>query len=192
MKKTKKIAALLLSALLAVSCLTACGDKKEAVEYPEDFQAFLDVLDTEFSYEVDKTISEMGDDPALGFRSAGSPAEKKTAEYIEQTMKDIGLQNVTVDKTNLDGWTFNGANITFKNADGEEQKIDLGGYQTTIQADNETLKVVYLKKGTAADYEGVDVAGKLVLIDIDQNEEWWINNPAYQAVSYTHLRAHET
>ena len=46
MKKTKKIAALLLSALLAVSCLTACGDKKEAVEYPEDFQAFLDVLDT--------------------------------------------------------------------------------------------------------------------------------------------------
>ena len=104
MKKTKKIAALLLSALLAVSCLTACGDKKEAVEYPEDFQAFLDVLDTEFSYEVDKTISEMGDDPALGFRSAGSPAEKKTAEYIEQTMKDIGLQNVTVDKTNLDGW----------------------------------------------------------------------------------------
>ena len=181
MKKTKKIAALLLSALLAVSCLTACGDKKAAVEYPEDFQAFLDVLDTEFSYEVDKTISEMGDDPALGFRSAGSPAEKKTAEYIEQTMKDIGLQNVTVDKTNLDGWTFNGANITFKNADGEEQKIDLGGYQTTIQADNETLKVVYLKKGTAADYEGVDVAGKLVLIDIDQNEEWWINNPAYQA-----------
>lgn len=146
MKKTKKIAALLLSALLAVSCLTACGEKKEAVEYPEDFQAFLDVLDTEFSYEVDKTISEMGDDPALGFRSAGSPAEKKTAEYIEQTMKDIGLQNVTVDKTNLDGWTFNGANITFKNADGEEQKIDLGGYQTTIQADNETLKVVYLKK----------------------------------------------
>lgn len=175
--------------MMAASCLTltACGGggddggKSDAVEYPEDFQAFLDVLDTDFSYEVDKTISEFGDDPALGFRSAGSPAEQETAAYIEKTMNEIGLENVTVDKTNLDGWTFNGANITFQNADGKEQKIDLGGYQTTIQADNETVKVVYLKKGTAKDYEGVDVTGKLVLIDINQNEEWWINNPAYQA-----------
>lgn len=175
--------------MMAASCLTltACGGggddggKSDTVEYPEDFQAFLDVLDTDFSYEVDKTISEFGDDPALGFRSAGSPAEQETAAYIEKTMNEIGLENVTVDKTNLDGWTFNGANITFQNADGKEQKIDLGGYQTTIQADNETVKVVYLKKGTAKDYEGVDVTGKLVLIDINQNEEWWINSPAYQA-----------
>lgn len=189
MKKSKKVTALLLSAAMIVSCLTltACGGggdevgKSDAVEYPEDFQAFLDALDTDFSYDVDKAISEFGDDPALGFRSAGSPAEKETAAYIEQTMKDIGLENVTVDTTNLDGWTFNGANIAFQNADGKEQKIDLGGYQTTIQADNETVKVVYLKKGTAKDYEGVDVTGKLVLIDINQNEEWWVNSPAYQA-----------
>lgn len=180
MKKQKKIIGVLLSMMMLVTCLTACG-KSTAVEYPEDFQAFLDVLDTDFSYEVDKTISEMGDDPVLGFRSAGSPAEKETASYIEKTMKEIGLQNVTVDEIELDGWTFNGANITFKNADGEKQKIDLGGYQTTIQAENETVKVVYLNKGTAADYENVDVNGKLVLIDIDQNNDWWINNPAYQA-----------
>lgn len=180
MKLTKKLIGIALSAAMAFTCLTACGSK-DKVEYPEDFQSFLDALDTDFSYDVDKAISEMGDDPALGFRSAGSPAEKETAEYIEKTMKDIGLENVTVDKTNLDGWTFNGANITFTNAKGKEQKIDLGGYQTTIQADNETVKVVYLNKGTAEDYEGVDVTGKLVLIDINQNEEWWINNPAYQA-----------
>lgn len=180
MKKQKKIIGVLLSMMLLVTCLTACG-KSTAVEYPEDFQAFLDALDTDFSYEVDKTISEMGDDPVLGFRSAGSPAEKETASYIEKTMKEIGLQNVTVDEIELDGWTFNGANITFKNVDGEKQKIDLGGYQTTIQAENETVKVVYLNKGTAADYENVDVNGKLVLIDIDQNNDWWINNPAYQA-----------
>ncbi len=178
--KMKKIIGVTLAAVMGLSCLAACGGGQEA-DYPEDFQAFLDSLDTEFSHEVDKTISEMGDDPALGFRSAGSPAEKETAEYIRQTMEDIGLENVTVDKVGLDGWTFNGANITFTNTNGEEQKIDLGGYQTTIQAENETIDVVYLNKGTAEDYEGVDVTGKLVLIDIDQNEEWWINNPAYQA-----------
>lgn len=181
MKKGKKVFALLLALVLVVSCFTACGSKDSAVEYPEDFQAFLDVLDTDFSYEVDKTISEFGDDPVLGFRSAGSPAEKETAQYIEKTMKEIGLQNVTVDEFTLDGWTFKGANIKFTNADGEEQLINLGGYQTTIVAKDEPVKVVYLNKGTAADYEGVDVTGKLVLIDIDQNEEWWINNPAMQA-----------
>ena len=93
----------------------------------------------------------------------------------------MGLKNVTIDETTLDGWTFKGANITFTNADGEEQKITLGGYQTNLQADNEECELVYLNKGTAADYEGVDVTDKLVLIDIDQNEEWWINYPAYQA-----------
>ena len=180
MKMTKKLVGVILAAVMVLTCLTACGGKKD-MEYPEDFQKFMDVLDTDFSYDVDKTISEKGDDPALGFRSAGSPAEKETAEYIKQTMEEIGLENVTVDKTRLDGWTFNGANITFKNADGEEEKIDLGGYQTTIQADNETVEVVYLGKGTAEDYENVDVTGKLVLIDINQNEEWWINSPAYQA-----------
>lgn len=124
MKKSKKVTALLLSALMVTLCLTACGgdggSEPAAAEYPEDFQAFLDVLDTDFSYDVDKAISEFGDDPALGFRSAGSPAEKETAAYIEKTMNEIGLENVTVEQTNLDGWTFNGANITFKNADGKD------------------------------------------------------------------------
>lgn len=183
----KKHLALLLVLVMVLSAFTACGgngESKQSAEkpdYPEDFQAFLDVLDVNFSSEVDKTVSEQGDDPALGFRSAGSPAEKATADYIEQTMKEIGLQDVTVDQTDLDGWTFKGANLTFTDSKGEEKKVTLGGYQTTIQAKNEKIPVVYLGKGTAADYEGINVKDKLVLIDIDQNEEWWINSPAYQA-----------
>lgn len=183
----KKHLALLLVLIIVLSAFTACGGKGESgqsaekPDYPEDFQAFLNALDVDFSSEVDKTVSEQGDDPALGFRSAGSPAEKATADYIEKTMKEIGLQNVTVDQTDLDGWTFKGADLTFTDSDGKEKKVTLGGYQTTIQAKNEKIPVVYLEKGTAADYEGVNVKDKLVLIDIDQNEEWWINSPAYQA-----------
>ena len=191
MKTGKKLVAVLLILTLILGSFAACGGSgggdsgndsdSKSVEYPADFQAFLDVLDTSYSTKVDKAISEMGDDPALGFRSSGSPAEKETAEYVKGQMEELGLENITIDKVEADGWTFKGANITYKDAEGTEQNIDLGGYQTTIQAKNEKIKVVYLQKGTADDYKDVDVKDKLVLIDIDQNEEWWINTPAYQA-----------
>ncbi len=157
--------------------LSACGSSK----YGKTFDNYDKAIDTDFSKKVIEKVSSFGDDPVMGMRSAGSQAETDTANYLAGVMKDIGLKNVTIDETTLDGWTFKGANITFTNASGEEQKIDLGGYQTTIQADNESCDLVYLDQGTAADYEGVDVRGKLVLINIDQNENWWINYPAYQA-----------
>lgn len=35
--------------------------------------------------------------------------------------------------------------------------------------------------GKEADYDGVDVTGCLVMVDINQRDEWWINYPVYQA-----------
>lgn len=172
----KKLLAITFALMLALG-MTACGGGNDS-EAVNNFDAEIDV---EFAKEVAQTISEFGDDPALGMRSAGSPAEKQAADYVKGVMEEIGLQNITVDPITVDGWTFKGANVTFTNADGEEQKIDLGGYQTTLVAENEQVELIYLNEGTAADYEGVDVTGKLVLIDINQMENWWINYPAYQA-----------
>lgn len=172
----KRIVTVVLVLVLAFG-LSSCGSSK----YGETFDKYDKAIDVDYSKNVIEKISSFGDDPVMGMRSAGSPAETETANYLAKTMKDIGLKNVTIDKTTLDGWTFKGANITFTNTDGQSQKIDLGGYQTTIQADNESCELVYAKQGTEADYEGLDVKGKLVLIDIDQNENWWINYPAYEA-----------
>ena len=163
--------------LMLVFGMTACGSSNDS-EAVNNFDAEIDV---EYAKEVVQTISSFGDDPVMGMRSAGSPAEKQAIDYLKEQMEEIGLKNVTVEETTVDGWTFNGADITFTNADGEEQKIDLGGYQTTLVAENEEVELVYLNEGTAADYEDIDVTGKLVLIDIDQNENWWISYPAYQA-----------
>ncbi len=156
------------------------GVSKEDI-YPEGFSAFMDKLDVGFSTEVDQFISEQGDDPVYGFRGAGSPAELAVAEHMKSVMEEIGLQNVTMEEYNVDGWTFKGANVTFQNAEGKEQKIDLGGYQTTCKADNEKVGLMWLDRGTAADYENLDVTDKLILIDINQNEDWWIDKPALQA-----------
>ncbi|MBR0455482.1 MAG: M20/M25/M40 family metallo-hydrolase [Firmicutes bacterium] len=189
----KKILAILMSVVFAFTMfgLSGCGSsdtQEEATEEPaataefsEEYTAFADAIDMDFVKEVNKTVASFGDDEAVGMRSAGSPAEKETCDYLEGVMNDIGLNNVTVDDITVDGWTFNGANITFTNAKGEEQKIDLGGYQTTIQADNQEVELVYVNRGTEEDYEGLDVAGKLVLFEVNQEEDWWINYPAYQA-----------
>jgi hypothetical protein len=173
----KKIVSLVCAGFMTMG-LSACGSSSD---YGESFDAFDSAIDLDYTKELIKTISSFGDDPATGYRSAGSPAETETAEYLKSEMEKIGLKNVTMEETTLDTWTFKGANITFTNAAGKEKTIDLGSYQTTLQADNETCELVYVGEGTAADYEGIDVTGKLVLLDIDQNENWWINYPAYQA-----------
>lgn len=175
----KRIISLLFVVMLIFS-LGSCGTQESQSE-DGVFEGFRDAIDVEFVKEVIEKISSLGDDPVLGMRSAGSPAEREVADYVESVMKEIGLENVTMDEFITDGWTFKGANITFTDADGQEQKIDLGAYQTTIVAENEEFELVYANEGTEADYEDLDVEGKLVLIDVDQDENWWINYPAYQA-----------
>jgi len=177
----KRILPVLLTLVLAFS-LSCCGSPDVGgVEKEDAFIALDKAIDIDFAKSVIEKVSSFGDDPVMGMRSAGSPAETEAAYYLADVMKEIGLKNVTVDEATVDGWTFKGANITFTNAEGKEQKIHLGGYQTTLQADNEECELVYVNRGTEADYEGIDVKDKLVLIDIDQNEEWWITFPAYQA-----------
>ena len=134
-----------------------------------------------FARTVTQTIADMGDNPDVGNRSSGSPAEKQAAQFIEKTMKDIGLQNVTVDPITLDNWTFNRGRVYYTDAQGEQQFFPLGGFATNLTCDMQEVSVVYVGRGTAADYEGLDVEGKVVLFDIDQAEDWWVEIPAYEA-----------
>ena len=189
-KDMKKILAIMMSVVFAFTIfgLSGCGNEEAQVEeetaapeLSEEYTAFAEAVDVDFATQVTEKVASFGDDEAVGMRSSGSPAEYETCQYLEGVMNDIGLENVTVDDITVDGWTFKGANITFTNAKGEEQKVDLGGYQTTIQADNQEVEIVYVNRGTEADYEGLDVTGKLVLFEVNQEEDWWINYPAYQA-----------
>lgn len=177
-------AAALAVILSAALLLTACGGsagQTGADAGMEPFKAFAEQIDPGYAKQTAAKLATFGDDPVLGFRSAGSPAEHEAAEWLMSEMKAIGLENVTRDEVKVDGWTFKGANVTFTDADGSERTIDLGGYQTTIVAKDEKVPLVYAGTGTAAEYEDLDAGGKLVLIDVDQDGEWWINYPAYQA-----------
>ena len=145
-------------------------------------ESILKNLDIDYSYRLAKRMEQFRTNPVLGYRPAGSRAEFETGEMLKQEMEAIGLSDVRKDAVKVDGWEFKKAVLSYSGEDGTHHEIQLGAYQTTFVTDGpKEFSLMYLGKGTAADYEGKDVTGKLVLVDINQRDEWWINYPVYQA-----------
>ena len=145
-------------------------------------ESILKNLDIDYSYRLAKRMEQFRTNPVLGYRPAGSRAEFETGEMLKREMEAIGLSDVRKDAVKVDGWEFKKAVLSYSGEDGTRHEIQLGAYQTTFVTDGpKEFSLMYLGKGTAADYEGKDVTGKLVLVDINQRDEWWINYPVYQA-----------
>ena len=138
--------------------------------------------DTGYSYSLAKRMEQYRTNPVLGYRTAGSRAEFETGEMLVREMESLGLSDVHKDRICVDSWEFEKAVMVFTDSRGREHRFQLGAYQTDFHTGGfREFSLVYLGKGTAADYRQVDVTGKLVLIDINQRDEWWINFPVYQA-----------
>lgn len=139
-------------------------------------------INTTYSYRFAKRMEQFRSNPVLGYRPAGSRAEFETGELIRAEMEALGLSNVRKDEVEVDGWEFARAVLRFQDAAGVEQTVQLGAYQTDFVTDGpEAFSLIYVGKGTERDYDGKDVRGKLVLGEINQRDEWWINYPVYQA-----------
>ena len=190
----KRIVSVLLALLLLVSA-AACG-KQPATEtqQPETqqaetqepersaAQAYLDQVDVDYSYNLTLKMGQIRSNEKLGYRTAGSEAERTTGDMLKAEMERIGLQNVTKDAFTLDTWTFTKAQLCFQDGTGETHTAELGGYQTDFRTDGaETFTVIDGGRGTEEDLAGLDVTGKLVLVNINQRADWWINYPAYEA-----------
>ena len=145
-------------------------------------QQYIESLDIEASYNLAKKMEAYRTNPVLGYRPAGSWAEFETGEMLKAYMEDLGLSNVRKDEIKVDGWEFERAVLAYRDAAGERQEVQLGAYQTDFVTEGkETFQVVYVGKGGEKDYADKDVAGKIVLAEINQRDEWWINFPVYQA-----------
>ena len=139
-------------------------------------------LDVKESYDLAKRMEQEKTNPVLGYRTAGSLAERKTGDMLLKEMKEAGLTEVEKDKIRVDAWEFKKAVMRYRDQEGTVHEIQLGAYQTDFKTDGfQKFDLVYLGKGTADEYKNIDVKGKLVLIEINQREEWWINYPVYQA-----------
>ena len=76
----KRILAICLAALIASLCAAALAESSATL-----------APDVAFAREVTRTIASLGDNPDVGNRSSGSAAERQAAEFIRQTMEEIGL-----------------------------------------------------------------------------------------------------
>ncbi len=152
----------------------------------ERIKNILDSADVRYSYNLAKELENIRSNPVLGYRSAGSEAEHEAGELIFNRMVEAGFANVHKDRVDVDSWEFKRAVIKAGFGD-EERELQLGAYQTNFVTDGyESVQIVDAGKGTLEDYEelerlGISVEGKLVMAEINQREEWWINFPVYQA-----------
>ena len=143
---------------------------------------YLEALDIGYSYDLAKKLERFRSNPVLGYRTAGSVAERQAGQFLAREMERIGFSDVSCDRIDVDAWEFERAELTVEEAGRAPHHFQLGAYQTHFVTDGpESFQLVDVGRGTAADYEGLDVTGKLVLASINQREEWWINYPVYQA-----------
>ena len=157
--------------------LTALESDRRKIE-----EIYLKAVDIGYSYRLAKKMEEFKSNPVLGYRTAGSKAEFDTGEFLKEEMKRIGLSDIHKDELCLDSWEFEKAIMRFTDQAGKEHEFQLGAYQTEFVTDGwKDYPLVYAGRGKEADYDGVDVTGCLVMVDINQRDEWWINYPVYQA-----------
>lgn len=187
MKKIRQCLSLTLTAaMLLLACIrpgyAQSATENAAITLENAQQAYLEHVDIGYSYDLALRLEDIRSNDVLGYRTAGSQAELDTGDMLKAQMEAIGLQNVTKDAFTLDTWTFEKAELTFTDSTGNPYTAQLGGYQAQFVTDGaESFTVIDGGQGTEADLCELDVAGKLVLIDINQRENWWINYPAYEA-----------
>ena len=187
MKKIRQCLSLTLTAaMLLLACIrpgyAQSATENAAITLENAQQAYLEHVDIGYSYDLALGLEDIRSNDALGYRTAGSQAELDTGDMLKAQMEAIGLQNVTKDPFTLDTWTFEKAELTFTDSTGNPYTAQLGGYQAQFVTDGaESFTIIDGGQGTEADLCELDVAGKLVLIDINQRENWWINYPAYEA-----------
>lgn len=179
-KKRRFLAVTVAAVLLVASCaLTGCGNSK-TLSMTDDVNSFVDSIDMDYAYNTTKDLAynEALFSNENGFRNSGSDAEHKTADYLVGMMKKLGLTEVEKIPVKVDKWQFNGASLQMKGIE-KMSPVSYASYGTG--KDGITAEIVDVGDGTAANYKGKDVAGKIVVASVDQWNEYWINQPLEEA-----------
>lgn len=182
----KKITSLLACLVLVAGLISGCGTKENAdissyiTNYDEAVSSYIDALDMEYAYKLTEKLAydeELGGE--CGFRTAGSDYEHKAADFLADEMKSIGLSDIEKIPVTVDKWQFDSSSLTIAGTD--ISYVPASYAQSGTDADGITAEIVNVGTGFAEDYEGIDVSGKIVLAEIDQWNEAWIDGYLQEA-----------
>ena len=148
----------------------------------QNWEHYLGCCDVEYAYDVAMRLHPVVNSD-LGGRNAGSDAEHQAAEMLYQEMLNIGLEDVRKEWFPVVKWQFNDCTLTVMSKNHTEN-IQFKPYAYPsggTSAEGLTGELVYASRGTKQDLLNVDIKGKILLIDIDMREDWWITYPVLEA-----------
>ena len=103
--------------------------------------------------------------PRSGWRRAAlPPATSKWLIRIAAEMKRVGMKKVAKLPVPIHRWVFNGASVSVDGGATVFEASSWGGVPGTAPG-GITAEVIDIGTGFAADYEGIDATGKIVLVD---------------------------
>ncbi len=143
----------------------------------------------EYAYGIDWTYSyEYGEFefPAgsglMAWRGVGSDPAHEYADYLAKEMRDIGLKDVVKEAFPAHSYNYGGATVQIVSPTAGDVWLAAGhGGLPGTGPNGITADIVYVGLGTKYDYVGKDVAGKLVLIDVSEEEMFWLQYPLMEA-----------
>lgn len=145
----------------------------------------IGALDMTYVEEVTEHLTTIGS-TRMGFRVMGTPQDQETAEYVADQMDEIGLQDVAVETFTGDGWLFEGGSVQVRGP-GLSRTFPAssnGGVPGTGSRGVEG-RLVFVGNGTAPEYRGLDVEGKVVFAWWDYDRFGiWPNYIAYEAQAH--------
>ena len=142
-----------------------------------DAETLSDAIDVGYLRHVTETVTEFADTPD-GWRPGGSPANLDAVDWIAREMKAVGMTAVKKLAVPIDRWVFNGASVAVDGGSTYEA-CSWGGVPGTAPGGIHA-EVLDLGQGRAADYEGIDATGKIVLVDWEFGD-LWVNRHGHQA-----------
>ena len=156
---------------------------------PEEMNYAKAVGTGDYAYGIDWTYSyEYGEFefPAgsglMAWRGVGSDPAHEYADYLVKEMSDIGLKDVTKEAFPAHAYNYGGATVQIVSPEKGEVWLAAGhGGLPGTPVNGITADLVYVGLGTKYDYEGKDVSGKLVLIDVSEEEMFWLQYPLMEA-----------
>ncbi|MCU7209516.1 M28 family peptidase [Turicibacter sp. 1E2] len=135
--------------------------------YQEELNHFYDAINVDYATYVAGTLSQSGSNETLGFRTAGSPSEKSSGQFLYHQFQKIGLSDVRKEEITIDSWEFKTSTLHYLDRKKRLHQLTLCAYATHCIEENLTLDLVYVGKGTKNEYKNIDVRNKLVLVDLD-------------------------